>query len=288
MTDLNFVDKRLKMKLRTSKKTSGVENSCRGRGSSLPVFRAKTRAGTSPAPTVLFGTLNALLVAAFLLLALAAPAIADDKPEPRLITVTGEAEVLVVPDEVVFDLTVQILNKDLRTAKAQTDERLKKLIELTRKYNVAPKDVQTDYIKLEPRYRGNDESRLFIGYSVRKDLVFTLRDVSRAEEALSEVMEAGITRINSVRFQTSQMRKYRDQARALAIRAAQEKATALTAEIGQKIGKAYSIEEDAPGGVSFSQNRMASSGDDAADSEGTLSLGQIKVTARVTVRFELL
>jgi uncharacterized protein YggE len=218
-------------------------------------------------------------------------AAADDKTEPRLITVTGEAEVLVVPDEVVFDLTVQSLNKELRLAKAQTDERLKKLIDLTRRYNVAPKDVQTDYIKLEPRYRGNDESRLFLGYSVRKDLVFTLRDVSRAEEMLSEVLESGITRINGVRFQTSQMRKYRDQARGLAIRAAQEKATALTAEIGQKIGKAYSIEEESQSRVLYAQNVMsnvAGVGGDSADSEGTLSLGQIKVTARVTVRFELL
>ena len=220
-------------------------------------------------------------------------AAADDKTEPRLITVTGEAEVLVVPDEVVFDLTVQTLNKELRLAKAQSDERLKKLIDLTRRYNVDPKDVQTDYIKLEPRYRGNDESRLFIGYSVRKDLVFTLRDVTRAEELLSEILESGITRVNGVRFQTSQMRKYRDQARGLAIRAAQEKATALTAEIGQKIGRAYSIEEETtPGRSLYSQNvssnvmEMIPGG--AAGSEGTLSLGQIKVTARVTVRFELL
>jgi uncharacterized protein YggE len=232
--------------------------------------------------------------AALLLISLSpARSAADDKPEPRLITVTGEAEVLVVPDEVVFDLTVQTLNKDLRAAKSQADERLKRLIELTRKYNVAPKDVQTDYVKLEPRYRGNDESRLFLGYAVRKDLVFTLRDTSRAEELLSEIMESGITRINGVRFQTSRMRKYRDEARSLAIRAAQEKATALTAELGQKIGKAYSIEEETtPRGNVYSQNvsanSMISSGDDAASSEGTLSLGQIRVSARVTVRFELL
>jgi hypothetical protein len=233
------------------------------------------------------------LIALALALSCAPRVAADDRPEPRLITVAGEAEVLVVPDEVVFDLTVQALNKELRAAKAQTDERLKKLIELTRRYNVEPKDVQTDYIKLEPRYRGNDEGRLFLGYAVRKDLVFTLRDVTRAEAMLSEIIESGITRINSVRFQTSQMRQHRDRARALAIRAAQEKAVALTAEIGQKIGRAYSIEEEAtPGRSPYAQNTYANtiemSPGDAAGSEGTLSLGQIKVTARVTVRFELL
>jgi uncharacterized protein len=232
-----------------------------------------------------------VLVLGVLLLMCSASAVADDKPDPRLITVTGEAEVKVAPDEVVFDITVQTINKDLKLAKSQTDERLKKVLELTRKYKIAPQDVQTDYIKLDPRYRGNDESRLFLGYAVRKDMVFTLRDVSQAEGLLSEIMEAGISRINSIRFQTSQLRKYRDQARAMAIKAAQEKAIDLTAVIGQKIGKAYSIEEEAPqrGNAysNFTQNAISTVSSSSDDSEGTLSLGMIAISARVTVKFEL-
>ena len=236
-------------------------------------------------------TLSFVLMMEMLVLVSCAPVLADDTPTVRLITVSGEAEVSVPPNEVVFDLTIQSIHKDLRTAKTQTDERLKKVIDLTKRYKVLAKDVQTDYIKLEPRYRGNDESRLFLGYSVRKDLLFTLKDVSQAEELLSELIESGVSRINSVRFQTSEMRKFRDQARAMAIQAAHEKATALTAQIGQKIGKAYSIEEEGmsrpyASNANFSQNALSSS-DDARDSEGTLALGQIKVSARVTVKFEL-
>jgi uncharacterized protein YggE len=217
-------------------------------------------------------------------------AVADDKPEPPLITVTGEAEVNVIPDEVVFDVTVQTLNRDLRQAKSLTDEKLKGVMALTRKYGIAVDDVQTDYIKLEPRYRGNDEARTFLGYSVRKDLVFTLRDVSKAEALLSDILEPGVSRLNSVRFQTSQLRKYRDQARASAIAAAREKALALTATIGQTIGKAHSIEEDVPQRSFASQNvsnYISSEPGDSTSSEGTLALGRIKITARVTVRFEL-
>ena len=226
---------------------------------------------------------------AALVLVSAVLALGDDKVEPRLITVTGESEVNVVPNEVLFDLTIQHIHKDLRTAKNQTDDRLKKVIDLARKYKVQAKDIQTDYIKLEPRYRGNDESRLFIGYSVRKDLVFLLRDISQAEDLLSDLIEMGVSRINSVRFQTSEMRRYRDQARAMAIQAAQQKAIALTAQIGQKIGKAYSIEEEAASRPSpyanISQNSISTS-DDFRETEGTLALGQIKVSARITVKFE--
>jgi uncharacterized protein YggE len=240
----------------------------------------------------MFRALNSFVRTTLVGLCLASAATAQQRVELPLVTVTGEAEVRAVPDEVVFDVMVQTLNRDLKIAKAQTDERLKKVIELARKYKVAPEDMQTDYIKLEPRYRGGNETRTFLGYAVRKDLVFTLRDVSQAENLLSEVMTSGITSINSIAFRTSQLRKYRDQARALAIRAAREKATALTGEIGQKIGKAYSIEEDTPtrnpiSQNSFTMNTSTRGGDDSPETEGTLALGQITVNARVTVRFIL-
>jgi hypothetical protein len=215
----------------------------------------------------------------------------QEKSEPRLITVSGEAEVNVVPDEVVFDVVVQTFNKDLRQAKAQTDARIGKLLEMTQRYQIAPRDVQTDYVKLEPRYKGDDSSRLLVGYSVRKDLVFTLRDVSKAEALLSETLESGITRINSIDFRTSQSRKYRDEARSLAIKAAREKATAMTRELGHRIGKAYSIEEEgAVNRASSSANvysNAASVRGDSSDLEGTLAIGQIVLSARVVIRFEI-
>lgn len=237
-------------------------------------------------------TLRTATAVLLVLLAAAANASAQDKPEPRLVTVAGEAEVNVAPDEVVFDLTVSTFNKELRVAKAQTDERLKNIIALAKRHGVADADTQTDYVNLAPHYRGNNEARTLLGYSVRKDLVLTLRDVARAEGLLSELLDSGVTRVNSVGFRSSQMRKHRDQARDMAMRAAREKAAALAGAVGQKIGKAYSIEEDAPSPRSYAaQNVMSNAGsyesDSSSASEGTLAIGLIKISARVTVKFEL-
>lgn len=239
-------------------------------------------------------TLRTATAVLLVLLAAAATAFAEDKPEPRLVSVAGEAEVNVVPDEVVFDLTVSTFNKELRLAKSQTDERLKTLIALAKRHGVAEQDTQTDYINLTPHYRGNNEARTLLGYSVRKDLVFTLKDVTRAEGLLSELLDGGVTRINTVSFRSSQMRKYRDQARDMAMKAAREKAAALAGAVGQKIGKAYSIEEDAPTPRYYAaQNTMSNAisnspgSDDTSASDGTLALGRIKISARVTVKFEL-
>ena len=236
-------------------------------------------------------TLRAATVAFVLLSCAVAPIVAQEKPERPHVTVAGEAEMNIAPDEVKFDVTLQSFSKELKTAKTQTDERLKGLIALAKKHGVAESDIQTDYVKVEPRFKGGDDSKTFLGYWVRKDLVFTLRDVTRAEGLLSELLDFGVWRINSISFNTSQMRKYRDQARALAMKAAQEKAAALAGAVGQKIGKAITIEEDVPsrGGVSanYSSNSISIDRSGTTDSEGTLAIGLIKVSARVTVKFEL-
>lgn len=231
--------------------------------------------------------------AALALLSIAVAAPAEERPEPPHVSVAGEAELNVQPDEVRFDVTLLAFHKELKTAKTQVDDRLKGLVNLVRKHGVAESDTQTDYVKVETRYKSGDAAKSILGYTVRKDLVFTLRDITRAEALLSELLDYGVTRINSITFSTSKMRQYRDEARALAMKAAQEKAAALAGAVGQRIGKAIIIEEEVPGQSgtlpNYSANTMRFQGGTGSDSdtEGTFEVGLIKVTARVSVKFAL-
>lgn len=216
-----------------------------------------------------------------------------DKP---LITVSGQGEVKVAPDEVVFRLEVETLNKELAAAKALNDESVRRVLALARKYQIPERNVQTDYINVTPRYyqasgpedRGRD--REFLGYEVSKRIVIILNDVTRTESLLSDALTTGVNYVRGVEFRSTQIRKIKDQARQLAIRAAQEKAIALTREIGQTIGKAYSIREDEPGRYDnrAQSNSLISSGSaTTSDDETTIAMGQISIQARVVVSFEL-
>lgn len=221
-------------------------------------------------------------------------ALAQTPQQRSLVTVSGQAEVLVVPDEVVFNVRVSALDKDLQKARIRTDEVVKKVLALSRSYQIPPELVQTDYISLEERYSDEEATRkpsVFLGYLVEKKVAIILRDVSKAERVLSDLFASGITSIQSVDFRTTQNRKYKDQARAMAIKAAQEKASAYARELGQTIGKAFSITEE--GFPSYSSSNMMnlniSRGVAGSYSEepSTISLGQISITARVVVSFEL-
>lgn len=223
-----------------------------------------------------------------------APVLAQNQNQNHqpLITVSGQAEVMVVPDEAVFKMSAVTVDKNLLEAQARNDEKVKNVLGLARKYGVPANLVQTGHISLEERYSDEEATRkprVFIGYAVTKQIAIVLRDVSNAEALLADIFKSGITRIEDVEFRTTQVRKYKDQARALAIKAAQEKAIALAREIGQTIGKAYTISEIGYSNNSASMNNNFSTVTSGADSddESTIALGQISISARVLVSFEL-
>ena len=68
-----------------------------------------------------------------ILLCLAFSSYAQEIDKLSMITVSGTAEVLIAPDEVVCALDVVKTNKDLQTAKRLNDESVGKILELTRR-----------------------------------------------------------------------------------------------------------------------------------------------------------
>ena len=215
------------------------------------------------------------------------------------ITVTGDAEVRVVPDEVILTLGVETWDKDLEVAKSQNDERVKRVLALAQNYEIEPKHIQTDHISIEPRYHDNYEKRDFIGFFVRKTIVITLKDLSKFEDLLTSALGAGVNYVHGIQFRTTELRKHRDEARALAIKAAREKAIALTGELGQEVGEPHSIREDQSGwwswygawwgsrwGGGAAQNVVQNADGGSFSTEGGMAPGQISVNARVTVSFE--
>ena len=219
------------------------------------------------------------------------------------ISVTGDAQINVVPDEVIITLGVETSDKVLTVAKADNDQRIAKILALVKDAQVDPKNVQTDFITIEPRYDGASRSENFIGYFVRKTIVITLKDISKFDSLLTATVESGANFVQGIQFLTTDLRKHRDEARALAIQAAKEKAVALAGQLGQKVGQPLTITEEQNSWYSYygygwgsqynnqsqnvSQNAASSGASDATGDGTSLAPGQIKVTARVAVTFAL-
>jgi hypothetical protein len=152
----------------------------------------------------------------------------------RLIKVEGTAEINVPPDEVILSLGVESRDKVLANAKTQNDERVKKILLLAREAGVVQKDVKTSTLGMNPNYSYEKVPR-FLGYDVSQTIGITLKDLSKYETLMTQILDAGVNRVNSVSFQVAEPRKFRDEARAKAVAAAKEKATAMATELGQTI-----------------------------------------------------
>jgi len=237
------------------------------------------------------------LILALTVLALSAlPAFSQQ--EPPLISVSGSAEVKVAPDEIYLRLGVETRDAILDMAKKQNDERVSKALAFLKSKGVADKDVQTDFISIDPTY--NDESsRRVAVYAVRRSIEVRLTDTKGFEAILTGLLNSGVNNVEGMELRTSELRKHRDTARAMAIRAAREKADALAAELGVKRGKVYAVNANEWGGLWSSasgwnsrgyaglmnQNVAQNAGPPAEAGNGTLSLGQISVSASVQVSF---
>jgi uncharacterized protein YggE len=220
--------------------------------------------------------------------------------EDRRITVTGEADVRVVPDEVVLTLGVETDDLDLSAAKAENDARMSRVIHEAEQAGLPENLIRTDYLGIEPRYRFDGAERIFLGYWVQKSVSLTLRDIDAFEDLLSAVLEAGANYVHGIQFRTTELRSHRDRARSLALEAAREKAQMMARELGHGVGETVLIREDRSSwwssyggwwgggrGGYMSQNVVQNTPVGGATAEGVTAPGQISVTAHVTVTFGL-
>jgi len=223
--------------------------------------------------------------------------------DPRSkISVTGEAVVKVKPDRVILSFGVETWDKEsIQAAREKNVEICKKATTSLRQYAVQEKDIQMDSLSIEPRYRYDYERRNFIGYFVRNSFTVTLSDPTKVELVVTKVLEQGVNYIHRIDFQTTEFKRYREQARELALKAAKEKAEKMAAVLGQKVGAPIQITEDRAwtsywsGWTGWGGSRDAGMGQitvtevppDGGESGENIPFGTIAIRANVSVTFEL-
>jgi hypothetical protein len=227
----------------------------------------------------------------------------ETSPCRPLVSTTGSAEIRVVPDVADLSFQVQIRDRDLSKARKEQAERITKVLAALRTAGITESELQTSQVHIAPQYRNREdepfpaegrrhqESPNVLFYSVSQSISCTLHDVSKIPNVTADALSAGITRVSGANLRTSQLRKYRDQARAMAIRSAKEKAVALASELGAKVGRPFTItEQSGDDDIRYNSTAFQRSSAAPIDSDGTapgFAPGTISVNAQVSVSFLL-
>jgi uncharacterized protein len=226
-------------------------------------------------------------------------ALAQYQQPPPQINVSGSAEVKVAPDEIRLSVAVESRNAALDAARLDNDTRIAAALAFLKQCDLPERDVKTDFISVRPDYDATRSRVTPVAYIVRKSIEVRLTNTVAFQAVVTGLLTNGVNFIENVDFRTTQLRQHRDQARLLAVRAAKEKAKALTDELGVKLGRPYTVNatdssnypvsrysNSSIGANNFVQNASISSGGGASDNASdTFAVGQISITANVNVAF---
>ena len=203
-----------------------------------------------------------------------------------LVNVTGEGIVKVVPDGVNIRVRVENQGKEAKQVKAENDQAIDNVIKFIRSQGIDSKYVQTEYINLNKNYDYNSKT---YNYNANQTLTIKLKDLKMYEGVMAGLLNSGINRIDNVQFTSSQMDALKADARVKAIKDAKDKATAYAGALGQTIGKAVQISEQgsaSPQPPMYKARMMSMEMDNAAGGE-TIAPGELTITTKISVSFEL-
>jgi len=215
------------------------------------------------------------------------PAVVLAEGADHQVTVTGRAEVRVVPDQVVMKFAAETMDEELDRSKRENDRIVNAVFAAAQTIDLPANQIATDFLQIESVFTTSRGESQFLGYKVTKSIVITLNELGSFEELLSAVLAAGVNRVQGIEFLTTEFRRHRDDAMLLALDAAREKAQAMAGRLGAAIGDPVLIKEGASRLYPSPSNTLRNLSQDDGWLDGPLAPGQLAIPAVVTVTFLL-
>lgn len=224
-----------------------------------------------------------------LLLALVTTTIqAQEQKQVPQITVSGEGNIKVTPDEAFITVAVENTGKEAVEVKKKNDETVDKVLKLIKQRGIPTADYQTQRVNL---YKNYDYNTKKYNYVANQTISIHLKDLTKYDKLMMDIVDSGINSIQGIEFKSSKIKEYESQARKKAILDAKQKAEDYVSVLaGQKVGKALVISDNSytnyPRPVLAEMKTMAMA-DGASTPQETLAIGEIEIISNVSVSFAL-
>jgi uncharacterized protein YggE len=155
-----------------------------------------------------------------------------------------------------------------------------KVIQALKDAGVASKDLQTEFVSVNPRY--DDAGQAITGYSASNSVSAVVRGLSDVGDVIDAAVAAGANNVSGPSLaRDDQAKLYRD-ALEDAVADAREKATALAKAAGVSLGKVRSLSESQQ-----SVGPLVYSAALAKDAGTPIEPGTAEITASVRVVFAI-
>ena len=218
------------------------------------------------------------------------PFVAQAQESPRTISVSAEGEVTLPPDMARVILGVTAEAKSSRDALDGAGRTMRAILDFVKAQEIEASDIQTDAIRLNPRYghnaNGQIDYRIIVGYTAETTVRLRLQDINIVGEVLAGAVEAGANRIDGISFGLKDETGALDEARRLAVAEARRKAAFLAEAEGVGLGPLLQLTE--MGSPSYRMEVASMAMDMRADvAPVPVAPGEISFSASVSLVYQI-
>ena len=209
---------------------------------------------------------------------------AQNITQEPVIVVNGQGNIQVKPDQAVLSIGSEIKGKDATAVKIENDKVISKMISFLKKNKIEEKDFQSQNISLNRQYDYESKTEYFIATQI---LTINLNDISKYENIMFGLIQAGANTIQGVEFKSSKTENYETEARNKAVENAQKKASDYAKALNQSMGKAVYLTEYSQVVNPRIYNMEAKMLSADATGGQTAAPGEIEITSNITVHYSL-
>jgi uncharacterized protein len=182
------------------------------------------------------------ILAALLVLVPAVVLAGTPLPDAPHVVVQGEGKVSVVPDAAIVSMVARHRAPSPSEAKRVVDSAVNALLRAAPGFVVGPDDITASDLALREDIDYDDNDRqLPPAHVASREVKVRIQDLDTLGAYMDAALAAGFTDISDVTFKSSKEVTLREEARALAVAQAKERAAGLATAFGSRLGPVYSI-----------------------------------------------
>lgn len=206
--------------------------------------------------------------------ALAAPA--GDRA--ATMTVTGHAELTVVPDIAYITAGIVTAGADVESARRENERVMRRIIEAVTAQGIDKNKIKTAQFSLQPIYKNDAKdgaNGTIGGYRLVNNLTVAVEDLEKIGPVIDAAFQAGANQFQGLRFAVKNDGKLRDELLRQAILDGRHKAAVMAEALGVTLGSPLSVTEAggySPVQVDSYRNLKAVAGGTSIEA-GTLTVG---------------
>ena len=207
--------------------------------------------------------------------------------EQATLTVQGVGVVTVDADRASVTLGVREIAPEVATAQGAVNEKMDAVVAALTAAGAEDGAIATSGIGIYPNYDYSGEIEQITSYTAYNSVVVTVKDVENVGAYIDAAFAAGANSLDYVEFSAADTAEAADQALALAVQSATQKARVLADAAGVELGAIVEMRDNPDAGY-YDVNRAYAVTEDSGMGAGTQVLPtRQQVTATVSITFAI-